>query len=180
MLLYYISRTWVRKYDLTYIGLRLWYLVTISLKSSFSDNVIATEPITQERVNFNFQIIFRFVSICSNLHDCCPFRRIGFTYSWNLLISSLENTWFWESWCAIFTRVVYTSEEIGLWDTNRELCRWWPVLTDIPMVYDRVWPIYPMGMSGFDRYTLGFVMKKFLKKIIYDHRYLDIILLSPN
>ena len=134
VLLYYTSRTWFRKYDLTYTGLRLWYLVTISLKSSFSDNVIASEPITQERVNFNFQIIFRFVSICSNLHDCCPFRRIGFTYSWNLLISSLENTWFWESWCAIFTRVVYTSEEIELWDTNRELCGWWPSLTDLPWV----------------------------------------------
>ena len=150
VLLYYTSRTWVRKYDLTYTGLRLWYLVTISLKSSFSDNVIASEPITQERVNFNFQIIFRFVSICSNLHDCCPFRRIGFTYSWNLLISSLENTLFWESWCAIFTRVVYTSEEIELWDTNRELCGWWPSLTNLPRVwnfsetsYDRFWPIYP-------------------------------------
>ena len=155
VLLYYTYRTWVRKYDLTYTGLRLWYLVTISLKSSFSDNVIATEPIAQERVNFNFQIIFRFGSICSNRHDCCPFRRIGFTYSWNLLISSLENTWFWESWCVIFTRVVYTSEEIELWDTNRELCGWWPSLTDIPYGYDRFWPIYPMGMTGFDRSTLG-------------------------
>ena len=142
LLYYYTSRTCIWKYDLIYIGLRLWYLVTISLKSWFSDNVIAAEPITQERVNFNFQIIFRFVSICSNLHDCCPFRRIGFTYSWNLLISSLENTWFWESWYAMSglylggNRIVRHKPWI-MWvmtEFDRYTPWVWPVLTDLPWV----------------------------------------------
>ena len=160
VLLYYSYRALVWKYNLTYTGSCRWYRVTISCKSSDSESVIATEPITQERVNFSFQIIFDFVSIqglCSNLQNFWSPRRIGITYWWNLLISSLTNTWSWEGWyaIAIFTRVVYTPEEIELWDTNRELCEWWPGLTDLPRVwnfsetsYDRVWPIYPWGVTN--------------------------------